>query len=1059
MKNRKPFLRKKNIIILSVIGMLLLTLLIARLTVFSNSNIKKIVVNVIESATGRSVSIEKLRYGVIFPHVDLKNVVIYNSESFDGKENIKFERLKARFSLINLFLAKLVIHEITLDKPDIYLFTDKNGVWNIPDIKEGEKKEKPKTEPFDIKKIDFLKVKVSIEKIAINGLNIYADSAGVNPQTGFLSHIKNFNLNFMLKTKRFSISQALGITAKDIIKNLELKMLMDEENNVTFKNKLTDYSSRFLFDFALIYPTEDKFALDIEIDSGKPKLTYNKTEKEDVSASLSFHTKIHPKTLSTDIENMSIFLLGDKVIGLKGYFNNESENESENKINISDASGMIDLQKINSIRDIFMPALNMNIGGIISIDSVKSDGSSKIITNQAAVSLKNISLVMGEIEIENLNMTNTLSCIFKPDDFMNERISLSSALRISSTALSKDLPKIKDTKLDMRLSSSLNAVSSIANAISDSSIKPDLTVYIDKLSTKFNEADINANGTIRINSPFNISIGIKGLNLAAMTGNMIMGRFSSEINLSGDALNAMETDIASSIANFSYNIDGDISRASLAKLNTKISLGINSQKVNVSDFLFTIGDFFSLNLGADLNGFGLTDGKIVIKKMRVAPYSIEKWLSPNMAAAVRGLPFEEDVYVKNGLSYSLDMKNKIANVTNFSEINITDKLHPLEDILLKANANVRFDDNMMANLNEFELSSKKNNFHIKANGLVSPKIENMNVNYEIKLDKDNIIFPVSINTGGYIFINGKLSEGVAKGLFESKDFFFRLGASETTEILLEDLNALVQYGISLQGEIDNTPFSRYTPLTRKNPNLFFKQFKINLTIPGIIDDAIRIFNFKGVFSIDGANIMIEDAVSSLYIGGERTDRRFFKSIEDGTAPKRGAISIPWFIFNLGNFSPKTFKYDMRILASDVNLKYILPPESRKNIDEEKVLVNFTGDIAGMGVYPLRDMKINTFFLGINKMSLEFSKFIIEFIAPLNPSIKTVDNVIRFGYDPSVIEFSVGNNKLFTTFYFRDQNLDKKRQQKKQLIAFKDDRLRLEPILFSDVITYIESIMN
>ena len=167
------------------------------------------------------------------------------------------------------------------------------------------------------------------------------------------------------------------------------------------------------------------------------------------------------------------------------------------------------------------------------------------------------------------------------------------------------------------------------------------------------------------------------------------------------------------------------------------------------------------------------------------------------------------------------------------------------------------------------------------------------------------------------------------------------------------------------------------------------------------------------------------------------------------------FSPPMYNVDLGSFDTSTIKYDMRMLASDINFKYLLPPENRDKINDEKLLVNLTADIAGVGISPLNNIRPTTFFVGISKMSTEFSKFLIEMIRPINPGISTVENIVQFGYDPNSVEFSISANKVFTTFYFRDQNLDKPNQQKQQLIAFEGDKFGLEPMPFSDVISYLE----
>ena len=322
------------------------------------------------------------------------------------------------------------------------------------------------------------------------------------------------------------------------------------------------------------------------------------------------------------------------------------------------------------------------------------------------------------------------------------------------------------------------------------------------------------------------------------------------------------------------------------------------------------------------------------------------------------------------------------------------------------------------------------------------------MNYDVGLDTESLYLPFGIEIGGLFNVNGNLKNNIADGVFKTDEFFANMDSPDKMSIVLNGLTSNIDYHFDLTPTKNETAVSaaRYTPLITQVPNMYFKQLRVYLKIPPFVDDSIRIMDFYSSVKIQGHGLTIQDLKSSLYIGGEKfDDALFLASISNNTAPRRGAIHLPWLNVDLGSFNTSTIKYDMRVLASDINFKYLLSPENREKINDDKLLVNLTADIAGVGVSPLNNIRPTTFFVGISKMSTEFSKFLIEMIRPINPGISTVETV----------EFSISANKVYTTFYFRDQNLDKVSQQKQQLIAFEGDKFGLEPMPFSDVISYLE----
>ena len=204
-----------------------------------------------------------------------------------------------------------------------------------------------------------------------------------------------------------------------------------------------------------------------------------------------------------------------------------------------------------------------------------------------------------------------------------------------------------------------------------------------------------------------------------------------------------------------------------------------------------------------------------------------------------------------------------------------------------------------------------------------------------------------------------MKNNIADGVFKTDKFFANMDSPDKMSIVLKGLTSNIDYHFDLtptDNEVVATA-TRYTPLIEQVPNMFFEQLRVYLKITPFIDDSIRIRDFSSSVRVQGHGLTIQDLKSSIYIGGEKfDDNLFLTSISNNTAPRRGAIHLPWLNVDLGSFNTSTIKYDMRVLASDINFKYLLSPENREKINDDKLLVNLTADIAGVGVSPLNNIR-------------------------------------------------------------------------------------------------------
>ena len=583
-------------------------------------------------------------------------------------------------------------------------------------------------------------------------------------------------------------------------------------------------------------------------------------------------------------------------------------------------------------------------------------------------------------------------------------------------------------------------------------------LYIDNISTKYINSDIIVNGAVKFDDPTDVNIIVKSLPIANFSGGLARGSLNLDVNVFGKMINDINASVNGIINNFSYNLAGEVSSTATAKVNVLANADLLTQKINVSALNLDLDNFLNFRSNLDLKGMGLEGGFVNISTFRIAPYAMKNWLSTKFAEALDSLPFEDDLKMTSALGYDLSLEDTFVTVTNFSTFYATEKQYKLQDVTMKIDADANFGENLYVNIREFNLQSPTNKLKVYADGYFTPVIKNSDLNYEVGLDTDSLYLPFGIEIGGLFNVKGNLKRNIADGIFKTDKFFANMDSPDKMSVVLKGLTSNIDYHFDLT-PTENEPeatAARYTPLITQVPNLFFEQLRVYLKIPPFVDDSIRIRDFSSFVKIQGHGLTIQDLKSSLYIGGEKfDDNLFLASISNNTAPRRGAIHLPWLNVDLGSFNTSSIKYDMRVLASDINFKYLLAPENREKINDEKLLVNLTADIAGVGVSPLNNIRPTTFFVGISKMSTEFSKFLIEMIRPMNPGISTVENIVQFGYDPNSVEFSISANKVFTTFYFRDQNLDKESQQKQQLIAFEGDKFGLEPMPFSDVISYLE----
>lgn len=1060
-KNRK---KRKYIIIFSTI---IIVIAVGIRIYFNNERVKNIIEKSVYSSLNRKIEINNFKYSLLFTKIELNGITLYNSTKFDEKENIKLDTLRIRLSIFKLIFLRVHIKEILIDNLYISMFTDKQGNWNIPDLPPSEEKIKETNkEPFDLKKLDFLKFRADIENIRINNLKVHADSINYTTNNnGILASLNSFNFHFDLNTKRFKLSEVVGINAINTLKKLNIRTFIT--NDVSYQNNTISFNDDTKLDLNISLPKEvvdlkdynkDEILLKFQFEIDNPNFIYNNIKRDDLQLAFDIQVRYNKKTQNLYIDNIQSEILNDEILKIVAEANNIFKKDIG--VNIDTLYARLDLKKLNRLSTMIVPQLGINMSGNINIDVAKTFGTINNINNNIDISLDKIDFIFGKtISIKNLNSKTKLGFNFNKNEKSKNDIQLEHNTTIERAFALNKYP-VRNVKLNFNAFSSLDGIFDISSAMNDKNKKSDTEVYINDISLDYLQSKVAINGKVKFDDPTDLNINIKSLPVAHFSGEIARGALDADINIYGRLLDNLRVKLDGDINNFSYNLSGEVSSLTKAKLIVDANANIISKDVRVRKLDIDLGNFFNFKSNMNLKGFGAEEGFINISTLRIAPYSIKNWLSPNYKSLVESLPFEDDIKLTSKLQYNLALSESKASITNYTTLFVTEKQYNLQDVKMNIDADVDYKNDLKLNIDNFEITSKTNNLLVSVKGYYTQNLKNTDLKYKVGLDTKSLYLPFGLEVGGLIDIDGILKNNIASGKFNAKDFFMNKGEKGKETIVLNGLQSDINYNFNLIPEKDSSSIKvepvRYNPLKTKSPNLFFKQLRVYLKVGELIDDSIRLTDFSTSIKIDNHIITIQDLKSSLYIGGEKfDDKLFFQSIENNTAPRRGAIRIPWLNINLASFNTQTIKYDTRILASDINFKYLIPAENRYKINDDKLLVNLTADIAGTGISPLSSINTSTFFVGISKMSTEFSKALIEIIRPINPGIAVIENIVQFGYDPNSVEFSISANKVFTTFYFRDQNLDKIKQQKQQLLVFEGDKFGLDPMPFSDVVSYLE----
>lgn len=173
--------RKLQIIvmILAIIGAAFVAASLALHSLLSPERLRIMLVEPVEERLGRKIEIGAIEIS-LFSGIDIKDIVV--REKDPAREFASIDNFRLRYELLPLFRKRLVIKEVSIDKPSLKIFRNAQGVFNFADISLKPKKVQKEIPPPELHTVKPLPLTLIFDQVKISDLNLtLTDQTGELP--------------------------------------------------------------------------------------------------------------------------------------------------------------------------------------------------------------------------------------------------------------------------------------------------------------------------------------------------------------------------------------------------------------------------------------------------------------------------------------------------------------------------------------------------------------------------------------------------------------------------------------------------------------------------------------------------------------------------------------------------------------------------------------------------------------------------------------------------------------------------------------------------------------
>lgn len=912
----------------------------------------------------------------LFYGLEFKDIKIHSGTNFDNRLIFQADRLAVLYSIPQLFLTKIRIHEISLIQPKIYLY-EKNNEWNISKLFVSKSSPTPKVQAESKPLSDSIDTKISIDakvKILVQDLLFELESG--SGEKHIKGGLEGFHLYFQADTKRFSqipLSQKIF----EIFEVLSIRVNPEKPIRIHFE----DHSRK------LDTPLQLSFI----------------TEKQDTNGKLAFHSK-----LDMGIQKIPLYIKNQLIapFGFQLFYDIRYEPDADT-LKLTDLSITVNQDKW------------IQAAGVVT-NVTKKDRSIDFELTRSEINLEPVSKLLktlpGMPEIEFKGFVS-LSPILLKGNLSHSELSIN--IRAKDLYIKKGNAEHRISFLNLIASGILSPLTE-EKPTKENPIPILKKLVLTKLDLNYNNISVQLNGLIETGKEIGLNLSVKNVDLNQYV-KTIQGITTLNVQLKAKDFSALYLDIQVILDKFRFKINKNMSGRMNLNLNSTIGLlfnkpfGLDKIQLNKTNLLVKNQSYqnsLSFNIQSGLvdisPSLDLTlDGISLISNLSNLSQSLPLSLRETVQSVRKSIGDEPKL--SGFLKYS---KNKSAQTI---QTNLNLKLPKLTigEILLKANLNITNEEYHTIKIQEIKLETMNSKLKADVSGILKkvkgqaplgPYIPDLKINLSLTSMALEPLYK-NISFKGKMDIKVHLNNQIADGAIRSEDSYLEFQSAEcpsegckryliekikidfpfqhdlnmkTTQTLSEGNKTkyIKTYGQTLPS---NFTIHKIVGTHPSHPDLLFEFVKNNQSLPGF---SARLDYKENFLTLSDLQILILD----------------------------GIIYGKDVLFNIGNGKTKDMEYTMTLQVRDIDLKQLMRDETRKKIDDGKICADV--NIRGKNLEdPVANLNL---FFSVFQIGNDFGKSAINIVSPQN----LLTDYIVGSYSVNKLEVELSKGLVYASVLFK-----------------------------------------
>jgi hypothetical protein len=943
------------------------------------------------SASTGSISLNVKRFSLFFGII-INDIFISSGEDFEKKPVLKLERLALTYNLPLIFTGRLKLTEISLTKPEIYMW-QKNGKWNVETLfvsseekKEEEKKEEETSSSNELS----LPIPVSAYlNFFIHDLKIEIEAE--KGEKYFYAFLDNFSFYFLLNTKRFS-TLPYSVKAISIIDELNIQLNPTDEISISMKDNIASLQTDLRLSLLLNNNNSGDIPVlssSLDIGSDKIPIKMKKGNVEPFQFKISYDLNYLPDSDKVELKDLQFSFAGNKFFEGKGEVLDVLKENPEVHFEIIESN--IDLDRVERITDTVPIIPPMNLSGFFSLKPFSVNGKLDNLKIDSGIHGKKIiaELFGGihNIPVIDLDVVAYL-------DLLTKEVS-------SDTNI---LPLLK--KLE-----------------------------IHNLEGQYNGIVLKIKGEVLPKEKVDVNLDLDKVVLEKFVPD-VLGRARLFIHATGERLSYLNIDLKGNLQGLRYKLGRGISGINQIELKLKTALDFKKdfqlETLKVEPLTLTVKNEnetkdFAAKIASSLD-LDMRNGTVAkLEKLKIDANMTH--LIPTVPVALRGTiaglrqSLGNELSLNGKANYNETVKNKTIDMG----LSVSLPALELTDLSLTSLVQIAKDEKETLTIDNITLSAFQNKFKGLFKGnfyktrTASPPLGEYagELNGNLTLESDIFRYVLKgMSFKGDLDIDINLKDNLIKGALRSNDssIVYKTSQCPGKGCQVYEVNGL-KMNIPFLHDINDKTTEE---LLSGNKTNFVKTYGQDAP-PNI-----------SIESITGTHPALENAKLDFVrrVGDNPGFVARIDYIENYlTIDNMKASSMNGFIygkdilFNIGNGDPAKIEYAGVIQVRDIDLAEMLPKEMRKKIDDGRIKLDL--NIAGKNLTdPIENLELffSTFYIGE-----DFGKSAIRIVSPENWMTDRIINSYRV--DKIEVELTKGlvyavikfQKSVFNTLVFNVEN--------------------------------------